>query len=236
MHYQIYLPGKTACNRNDLIDVGLADHVDGCDRVTRQEGPDGKGGSYCAWLKSGAKRIGFFPDEQTWIPAVPSGDLAGGRYWVGFWNDSPIKPEDLVRDNPFDGYFVTLDDKNEWAIPAAVLIPQSIRLNEQGEVIRIVKDEFRNFWDRSIRAYKFIIEVRADADTINVDADWWDYLVLSLKLNYRITPEVVSHLQLFSDTTAIEAIIATVRGQEIVAVEKDLSEKKTLEPAETPAG
>lgn len=137
------------------------------------------------------------------------------------WNDSPPTEEDLRKPNHrLGGSFIKLGNGERWSI----VVPESIHrfplLNADG-TLTWVADESFNWLVTSIP------ECRADAlSTINEDgfveisfnfAADWQFLVSVLQINYRVTPEVVSHMRLFSQQ-AIKELIAALMGMPLQSV------------------
>jgi hypothetical protein len=61
------------------------------------------------------KRVGFFPDQQTWrkLPNVEG----RGEIWVGYWNDAKPGPGDLIQSKVVRGIDCILADGRKWHIP-----------------------------------------------------------------------------------------------------------------------
>lgn len=61
------------------------------------------------------KRVGYFPDQQTWrkLPTVEG----RAELWVGYWNEAKPGPEDLARDKFVRGINCDLADGRKWHIP-----------------------------------------------------------------------------------------------------------------------
>jgi hypothetical protein len=59
----------------------------------------------------------YIPDQQEWVSMADREQ--GAEAWVGFWKDSPPKPETLQRSSMLAGSRVLLADGNQWQIPMA---------------------------------------------------------------------------------------------------------------------
>ncbi|MCA9010358.1 MAG: hypothetical protein KDB01_11455 [Planctomycetaceae bacterium] len=215
MRFLIYIPGQDSdCTAKDLFErVGLGEIASGLD-VKQSDGPDEGRGKLCGWLSSTQNQLIYKPEAQTWIPSAKAGDRESGVYWVGTWNDAPPTEEDLRKPNHRRGSFIKLGNGERWSI----VVPQDIDrfplLNSDG-TLTWVADEAYNWMVTSID------KRRADAlSTINEDgsveisfnfAADWQFLVSVLQINYRVTPEIVSHLRLFSQQ-AIKELIAALMG------------------------
>lgn len=211
MHHLIFVPdanpddGATA-----LEDVGLGDHVEFASGI-HSEAPDGTGcGMLFWWRKPSEGGAGFAieSERQMWIPAAADGDKPTGRYFVGINNASPPTPADLLRPFPRLGTFVTLGDGRDWQIlePATFPIVDTRLREHQRETIA--------WLDRIELMSRLTIAGRSDVDeaaSLNLD-DVCRFIVQTLSLNYRITPEVVSHLRLLNTGNAINPALFTALG------------------------
>ncbi len=94
MHFQLWLPPGSDLQQ---IAPDLMSGAQFCDSA----GPAGSG-KLVSWLPAGTPPIfGYRPDEQDWIPAIPTDTHAAGAYWIGFWNHSPPSPRELLhRERP----------------------------------------------------------------------------------------------------------------------------------------
>lgn len=187
MHYLIWIPeGST------LEGVGLADHAVQGEKMP-SPGP-GKGqGVLITWRKNSPLDFGYFPERQKWIPAAACDDLPMGRYWVGLWHGKSPTPRNLIRDYPYKGKVATLGG-HEWIIPAAHELPQIVKVADDGSIRFVVQRQFDQYWRDSVEMAR-----RIEAGE---DATWGDLLrfaVSALRINYRITTEVCSELELFTD-------------------------------------
>jgi hypothetical protein len=204
MRFMIFVPNapSTGGTAEDLLkSVGLEHLARGIDPKA-SEGPDGLRGTLFWWSNSTvAGHFLYKPEVQTWIPSAKCGDRASGAYWIGFFNDSPPTEEELRRPDHRKGSFTKLGNGERWSIVTRSKLDQSIVLNSDGSMSFLL-DESLNWFVTSIN------KRRADAfETMNADGksfiifDFekdWMFLVSVLQINYRITPEVVSHLRLFS--------------------------------------
>ena len=182
--------------------VGLADHAHGA-RTVQCNGPEGKGGNLYGWDLSSTGRMHFDADKQTWIPAAASGDLQRGRYWVGVWNDSPPTEKDLRRPGTLHGADVTLGDGKPWMVPAPAFLPHSLILSDDGS---LSMEPQRRYQDVCIEAMRIRNLVRS-AELVRVDyARLWAFCLMCLSLNYRLPPELASHLRLI-DTENVKAVV-----------------------------
>jgi hypothetical protein len=198
VHYLVFIPGadhKTAPAA--LTEVGLADHVPGAEAIPISPGPEGKPGLLCAWRKTGKNQPMHFKDtEQTWIPALPNGPegQGRGRYWVGFWNASPVTPEDVNRPFPHFGPWLELGDGNQWRIPVVSELPRDFIRGEDGSWVECIQSEYHGLVLESRDWLAKIDDGRVTPSYVEI----LDYSEKMLRQNYRLLPEVVSHLRLFN--------------------------------------
>lgn len=81
----------------------------------------------------------YNPDEQVW------GRIEGTDCYVGKWKTDVFKPEDLVRKETIEGYYLKLRDGNDWIIPVARFnmsddntgcLKHSLALDANGKMIK----------------------------------------------------------------------------------------------------
>ena len=168
-------------------------------------------------------------DGFNWIPAYASGDLAEGRYLVGLPVISP-NPSELEWPKLFGGYLVTLGDGNRWCIPSAGMLPQSVKMRSNGVASRQVRKEYQAYFDDSVKWFADFI----DRDFSNVnqtfDSEIFNYLARALMLNYRLTPEVISELELFGTENLVTCLRASVDGLKIIDEINEQAQKKSATP------
>lgn len=117
-------------------------------------GPGNKSGVivfYTSPVTDIPRRIGYFPDEQTWHP-VDDGSLL----WIGLDNTSPPTPDDLRRTKTFTGYEIELGDGNLWDIPVircpadeSTSLPAT-QYVERGKFVRTIKAAYKQYWEESV--------------------------------------------------------------------------------------
>ena len=222
MHPLIFLPGTNEKDAEQLADVGLPDLVHGAMAVSCPAGPNDHQGVLFGWRpRSGRMKIQFLgPEVQTWLPAVadPLQELEAGRYWVGWWTDTPPTPEILRREYPFAGREVALGDDHEWLIPIVEKLPAEMRLADDGSWRFVTQRQF----------HEFTLVARAFQERLAGDDAWflWDeaanFVLQALRLNYRLTPEIVSHLGLFKTGVGqgLHRAIVTICRPDLIATMK----------------
>ncbi len=215
--FQIYISDEVA---SDLAPEAAFEKVGltggkGLDQATCSEGPDGKQGRVFTWIDPTKVRIGYVPDDQTWIPAAQNGELETGRYWVGFWNDDPPTEKDLRRPDHRRGNFIELGNGESWLITTPDTLDRYAKLESDGSLAWCVDERWN--WlvtDLQKRRAESVIQQGEDKDTVTVLFDIQEdipFLVRLLQVNYRITPEVCSHLKLFVEQP-VRKIIAALMG------------------------
>jgi hypothetical protein len=208
MHFQIYIPAARGQSPQTLVDVGLADFVAGAEFVETAAGPGDRGpGVVAAWRRPGQVQMGYQPERQAWLPAAASGeDLAAGRYWIGFWTDSPPTPKDLARPYPQAGHRVTLGDGSEWLLPIAKALDADMILADDGTWRFEPQRRFHAFWLDYLKWFQFFGNAGPE-DLIDF-ADAADFVLAGLRVNYRLAPEAASHLRLFTKENVLTSLMA----------------------------
>jgi hypothetical protein len=192
MHFLIYVPGGRGSE--DLAQVGLSDLTSGAWAKPYVAGPDGGTGVMFGWIVNGEPpAIRYSDEEQTWLPAVPFGNLEPERYWVGFWNRSLPTPGDLLRPKFHAGHNVALGDGNEWQVPSCGDLPHAYGLDDDGNWRLKVSREFRPIVEAA-KAWEFRFRNSESLPAVEV----LEFALQALGLNHRMTREVASHLKLFT--------------------------------------
>lgn len=76
-------------------------------------GPNGYGSIFSPSNQRGD--VGYTPGKQSWFP-IQGKDDSFPRYYVGWWNDDPPSPKDVLRKNIREGTVVNLSS-GEWIVP-----------------------------------------------------------------------------------------------------------------------
>lgn len=199
MHYQVYIP-KAADVQFELTKVGLADHVPNAEVLPVGDGPDGQGGAIFSWLNEGKpRRMHFSAKDSDWVPAPDK------RYWVGLWKDECPQPEDLVRAHDA-GRRMPLGDGHTWLVPAVDAAEREMIVDAEGRRTFAIPKRFESLQKRQIHWREWVLN-RVTGGNFTVREEiywqWFDLAVDALRLNYRITPEVVAALRLFNTSNVI---------------------------------
>jgi hypothetical protein len=213
MHYLIFLPGaENKPTAKALTEAGLADFVKGAESVPLATGPIETPGLLCAWRRPAKNdKLHYNAAEQTWVPSLPNGPNGEGkgRYHVGFWNDSPPTPEDLVLPRATWGEPVTLGDGRSWTLPVVQSFPRDvIRSPETGEYTLTVQERYHA---AHFKAMSWLERISGGNDLSIPWGEIAGFVEEVLRLNYRLLPEVVDRLKLLN-TTNVERLLLAIIG------------------------
>jgi hypothetical protein len=216
-HFLLYLPGAKGQSAKMFGEIGLPDLAAGAEFMESQ-GPDGGRGALVAWRKPAAddKRFHFARDLQTWIPAVPAGELAAGRYWVGVWKDSLPKPAELARGEngtvPHTGHSLQLGDGQCWIFPDARELPRDFVFDGAGELTMVIQPAFQPLREEALQWLDRLVEGAAvdGRKTVLSYSELFAFLLKGLRLNYRIVPEVVTALALLNTGNVQSPLFAMI--------------------------
>lgn len=229
MRFAIYIPGDGRAAVDKLTEVGLGHLRGNAAGISTPVGPDNGPGVVFSWPTNDPRSvIAYLPDSQEWIPAVQSGDLPAGRYWVGFTKQSMPTPQDLAWANQFEGGGVVLGDRYEWMIPAAGMLPKDVVLQPDGRPVEEVQLQYRDFWEMSQPWFEWMASLDFDnPPTVDWCSEAWALILRAIGMNYMITPEVVSHLRLINSSTRANVMVAIMGGMQIT---DEMAAQKKTEP------
>ena len=216
MHHLIF-----RANANDatgpakLAEYGLADCVAGAEFMVTDTGPENQAGVLCAWRKPGdGCDLCYAPERQTWVPAVADGHLEKGRYWVGFNDAEPAHPTQLQRAYAYRGHWVKLADNNLWLIPTPNELPHDlIPLDDGGWKFEVQRKYHDHILQVDMWRQLFLQAGKDDEFDFESVAE---FVLRALRLNYRITREVVGQLRLFTRQNVTPAMFAAAGMLETV--------------------
>ncbi len=203
MRYLIFIPkGKSKLQGKALLEsVGLGDHAKGFD-VLPVQGPGNVSGWLFGWLDPAAPRLTYEPEKQTWIPSLIEGERKAGAYWVGIWNESPPTESELRRPESRKGAWIVMADGNRWQFPSPTTLERFPEIKD-GKLKWVVDEQFAWFVQEIEKRRASVTE---DSETPGKGFVSWNleedfaFIVRSLRLNYRIVPEVIVNLRLISET------------------------------------
>lgn len=214
--FQVFIPKSKEVPLNDLQPqqpleaVGLADMIANA-AGQNSAGPEDQTGILISWPNApGSAETGYKPDRQTWIPAVPREGLEAKRYWVGIWNDKPPTEKDLLRQYPYTGRHVELNDGKQWLIPTIGELPNEMILADDGTFKFVVQRQYHQI---HTEAYKWADKFGKEGP--EGEFAWNDlalYVLKILSLNYMITPEIVGHMRLFGQAKLLESLLIACGG------------------------
>jgi hypothetical protein len=188
-----------------LTSVGLEDHIGGevVMGCGHKESPSGQPGKMFGWPKVGDSII-YKPAEQTWLHNKHFG------YWIGIWNEKPPTEPDLRRDKTQKGRYIELGPEGQpsnWKIPIAGEVDQRIHFEDDGSVRYVPIRKYAGFVDDVQKIHDSAV----DGFYRFSRADEIQMAMKALRINYRITTEVVNHLDLLS-VANVSTVFQTVLG------------------------
>ena len=212
-HYMLWIHGNEAVANELLAELELADG--GQCVLTPSDGCTDGPGVLVAWLdfaSEGSSSGTYLPARQTWREA------GGGRFWLGFDNDRPVRPADIVRAETCRGLEVTLADGAAWEIPWARYVPHRWGMNG----VRVPKAPYEAFCARANEIFTTVAQHNG-VDGLTI-ADAWSFCCMALAINYRLCPEIVELLELLDDRVFAAVVFATIEFDVIAEV---AAQKKT---------
>lgn len=207
MHFQIFIPKQINDGSSPaamLAKIGLADLADGAFSTTgsAEDSPTDSGGIVIGWVPS---HVGFRKNRegQTWVPSIATNEHEAGTYWVGFWDDSPPRPEELQRPDKqlHRGDLTTMADGNQWLIPSFKRLPRDLVPDSDGKLVSETKPRFKSleelgtFWSHRLDEGDIPFSEIAEV-TIHI-----------MRLNYRLTQEVAFHLRILDTETIVRPLL-----------------------------
>lgn len=188
-------PGEVL-DRSVLRARGIADVFADCEfkdclfNEPSSVGPGGKSGLYLAYQVPGTgelpRRTGFYPEEQDWHQV---GD--GERVWIGIDKASPPTAADMVRKRVFHGYYVTLADGQQWAVPVirrpdgSTELPCDMVFDAAGNVIEPIKRAYIEYWNETADVAEWFFSERGFDSEGFTKPRALKLAVRALGLNYR---------------------------------------------------
>lgn len=220
---------------DDRIRETIGGVSDGCqfEVANANAGPGGLSGavvflSFPA-APGGRPVVGYYPEKQSWHKVY------GGACFVGWENNSPPEPNDLIRPNVIDGHPVKLADGKEWIIPTARVFPKgtglpaALILGPDGELIteglpkyaEISKsaDRVWSEFERSIEGTE-----RPDSEKLLTIQDQFSIAIEALSINYRLSKWEVSALRLITTENVVKILEALIDVPTLLEVANSQSE------------
>jgi len=194
MHFLIFVPLTT--DAHSLEAVGLESIARGAMSTTIEVGPDGRPGTMFGWQQEHRPPVlAVQPKEQEWIPACAAPGYEAGRYLVGFWRKFPPTPGDLLRPRNYGGNVVVLGDGYEWQVPNVSDLPHAYAVDESGRWRLRAKRAFREL---IVQAADMNRRFQPGGEGVEQD-EAINFAMRALSLNYRMTPEVASYRELWTN-------------------------------------
>lgn len=199
MHHLVYLPQHNTPTPEHLAEVGLADHAAGAQLtalpVDRRVTGEHRGGLICSWGAPPPLRL---LEQLHWLPAMPLDGLPAERYFLGLDDLRPPTPMDVLKPQPFEGSPVRLGDGQMWVIPHAGKLPfDLIREQKTGAFQFQPRPQFYGFWTRCLEMQQQLDAAQSPAD-LPGEIQQAEFVEEALRLNYRLTPELIAYLRLLS--------------------------------------
>jgi hypothetical protein len=196
-------------------------------------GPDGGGGKLVTFDAPGLPDTprSIEPTTQTWLPAPIDGDLAKGRYWLGFVNDAKPTPEELQRRDQIDGEPVKLADGNYWTIPIGEFCPKRLTFDpDTGAEVAVPLDRHKQFTDIANEVFEHFMSddfhaIAKQKHVITIP-NGLKFAGMALSKNYRLNPFAVDVLQLIGQHEAFD-VARVAAGMSLL--ERILAQKKSTE-------
>ncbi len=171
-------------------------------------------------------RIGFYGDEQVWMPANEAKGL-----WIGYWKGHQPQAIDLQRTSTFGGGLVLTISDRYFLIPVVrrqdgtTHLPQDVKLCPFRE---IVKQRYADIWDRTAAAWDWVATGEAESDDFKIEPAV--KLALDcLSLNYRVSPIEQNAFALIDNSNWLMVICCML---DITNTEKMEAAKKKARPFE----
>jgi len=205
-HHLVFVENEIAQGKpkDELFkSLGLEDHIAGCDAlpVSDEESPCDKPGILFAWRTQKDNQIIVKKAEQEWMKSASG-------YWVGVWKDKLPTEEQLRRPYMQKGQWIELKS-GRWKLPTPATIDKDIALNDDGTWKYVPIRELSWLSEECEKRYADFQVDEADGEmTTRVEYNPLEVIGLiirALRINYRITPEVVHMMRLMTQRDISEA-------------------------------
>ncbi len=242
--YSIYIPGGAGPDATQLDRVGLGDLLRENDSNPQgfdvlDHGPDGGRGVIFTWRKNIFALdplLGYQPQSQKWIPAVPDAHrkLPEKRFWFGYEPARPPVPEDLRRDTTFAGYELKLADGQKWVMPNVLMLPHVFIQNHEGLEVPEVKEKFRTVYEQGMEVFYILEAHLRDKESCPLPATRIrEYCGRMLGMNYRLNSAIAYQLRLWDDQNWWGASEATVDFLVLNQIEEEVKKKELADTLAT---
>lgn len=230
-----FIPSETTTGKAVLEKYDLG-HLVGAkfeSIAVRGAGPDGNPGMVLSTQSCPAGTLGYYPKTQEWR-ACPGG------CWLGWAEDSPPKPKDLIRErnDVISTTNMLLGDGNEWPIPMIQrATPESITPNLDGnlswdhktqQMIVAAKRDQHRYYDAASRLFTWTVE----QGTKDYDEILHDIATCMSSLYQLGYPEILG-LGLCSQKNIDEIVIRLLGIEFLLEKKKTSTVKPDTMPGET---
>jgi hypothetical protein len=190
-------------------------------------GPGERSGSILCYQTPGGdlpKRLGYYPDEQTWH------QISEGL-WIGTMNDSPPTESDLRRKKQHGGYSIELANGERFNIPVirrpdgSTELPTDMYWDANGAIVEPIKAAYRKYWDETeVVAEWFFAKEQFGGESFNKGKALL-LAVDAVGINYRFGKNEQNVLRFIDKENYLSVLMSTIDGP--LAVE--LGEKKSAD-------
>lgn len=161
------------------------------------KGPDGGTGRLAFWddKHDSSPLAAIEPTKQTWLESPACAGRERGAFWIGYWNDKPPTPAELLRKQVPIGVEIELG-RYRWRVAVARELPQAFGLDAEGESIWIYEEaEHQAYFDEAMRLLDVMFGGLEQSGGETMPWNYGEHLAFafrSLALSYRVTPEVLA--------------------------------------------
>ena len=198
MHFLVFIPDCTPAELEQRAKAaGLADLLTGHDVLPHIAGPQDATGIMLAWTSPTSPRHDYSPTEQEWVPSILKID---GKpvYWVGFWKEKPPTEGEIRRHYTQQGKLIQFGGA-KWKLPTPDTVDARAVYADDGSMRWETVRQFSWMCDEATTLTQTYMEQFGLREMVfrNEPSAQVDWLLKLLRVNYRITPEVAVHLDLW---------------------------------------
>lgn len=200
MHYLLFIPNVKPSELESACRIaGLSAIVDqGYDVLPIQDSAAGVSGLNIGWLSPSNPFVHYDRSKQTWLPSITKDEHGKPRYWVGIWKDSPPTQSELRRPYTQRGPLVQFGSE-KWILPTPDTVDARAVYADDGSMKWETVRQFAWMCDEAKQLQQtYLEELGVRRMVFNVDPRAQiDWLLKLLQVNYRLTPEVAVHLDMW---------------------------------------
>lgn len=232
--------GAGPMNRFELAAAGLG-HLDAKGLVFRGitgNGPDGAAGCLIADKTLKPSETTYKPDSQVWTQSIT------GKFWIGYWADSPPAEADLRRETMVMGHEVAINE-GLWMIPAArcfpagTALPMVMTLRADGSMGYAAAPKFKALSESAERLWMDFLDASgvtqddAESRTALTPRQRYDLALAALGVNYRVTADEANVLGLMTTDSVRQIQRALIDMPTVEAAMAAEAEKKNAADGST---